>query len=304
MSVAVFGFDECEQQAKALAQCLNVPFEPIVTRSFPDGESLIRVSGAAKLALLYRSLDQPNAKLMEILLAAAALRDNGAVRVVLVAPYLAYMRQDMAFHPGEAVSQRVIGDLVSSHFDGLVTVDPHLHRVSSLDEIFTNITALNVSAAPVLGAALAGRLQADTILVGPDSESRPWVESIARPLGLEVLIGEKQRFGDRKVTLVVPDIDKVHGRPAVLVDDMISSGTTLIACAALLRNAGATSIAAIATHCLASAADLARLKENGITDIIATDSVPGLVATIPIVQALANAIAGQAWIEQEGVVAT
>jgi len=297
MSIAVFGFEESARQAKALAQSLNAAFEPITVRSFPDGESLVRVTGSASLALLYRSLDQPNAKLVEVLLAAAALRDNGAAQVVLIAPYLAYMRQDMAFNPGEAISQRVIGELVSAHFDGLVTVDPHLHRVASLSEVFPGITALDVSGAPALGAALAGRLQPDTILVGPDSESRPWVESIARPPGLDVLVGEKQRFGDRDVTLVVPGIDAVRGRPAVLVDDMISSGTTLIACAGLLRNAGATSITALATHCLASDSDLARLKENGISEVIAADSVPGPVATISLAPVLAQAIAGQCWTE-------
>lgn len=296
MNAAVFAFEETQAQAKALAECLGVPSQDVSVRSFPDGESLVRVPSAARTALLFRSLDHPNTKLVEILLAASALRDGGAERVILIAPYLAYMRQDIAFHPGEAVSQRVIGNLIAAHFDGLVTVDPHLHRIADLGEVIRDIDALSLSAASALAKAIERDLREDTILVGPDIESRPWVESIARPLGLEVLIGEKQRFGDRQVGLVLPHAERARGRPAILVDDIISSGTTLLACARLLRDAGATSVEAIATHCLASAADLARLTAHGIDRIRTTDTVPGSVAEISIAETLAGAIRRQGWI--------
>lgn len=296
MNAAVFAFEETLAQAGALAECLGVPSQDVSVRSFPDGESLVRVPSAARTALLFRSLDRPNAKLVEIVLAASALRDGGAERVILVAPYLAYMRQDMAFHPGEAVSQRVIGNLIAAHFDGLVTVDPHLHRIASLSEVIRGIDALSLSAASALAKAIERDLREDTILVGPDIESRPWVESIARPLGLEVLVGEKRRFGDRQVGLVLPHAERGRGRPAILVDDIISSGTTLLACARLLRDAGVTSVEAIATHCLASAADLAHLTANGIDRIRTSDTVPGSVAEISIAETLAGAIRKQGWI--------
>ena len=295
MTAAVFAFDEGRAQAGMLAECLGVPLQGVSVRSFPDGESLVRVSGTARTAFLFRTLDHPNAKLVEVLLAASALRDGGAETVVLVAPYLAYMRQDMAFHPGEAVSQRVIGNLLADHFDGLVTVDPHLHRISSLDEIMPGIEALSLSAAPALVRAIGDELGRDAVLVGPDVESRPWVESIAGPLGLDVLVGEKQRFGDRDVSLVLPDAGRVCGRPALLVDDMISSGTTLLACADLLRKAGARRIEAIATHCLAGPDDLTRLKAGGIGRIRAADTIPSPVADIPVAGILAEAIKARRW---------
>ena len=300
MSMAVFAFAENEAQASALAHELAAPLHLIGCRSFPDGESLVCVpADAARVAtaILFRSLNDPNAKLIEILLAAAALRDNGARRIMLVAPYFAYMRQDIAFHPGEAVSQRVIGRLIADHFDGLITIDPHLHRIATLGEVIPGIAATAVPAAPALAEVLQRDLDPDSILIGPDCESLPWVKKIAELLGTEMMIAEKHRSGDREVRLVLPQIERVRGRPAIIVDDLVSSGSTLIACAAQLRAAGAARVEAVATHCLAGAADLARLRDAGIERLRATDSVPGPAATIPLAAVLGDAVRALGWID-------
>ncbi|MBC2650896.1 ribose-phosphate diphosphokinase [Novosphingobium flavum] len=296
MTAALFAFTEQRQAAERLGRLCRLPVKPVEARRFPDGESLVRVEAQARTALLYASLDHPNPRIVELLLAASALRDQGCERVMLIAPYLAYMRQDMAFHPGEAVSQRVIGRLLAGWFDGVMTVDPHLHRIARLDEVIRGIPAISLSAAPVLAAAIGKAPDPRTILVGPDSESRPWVESMAHPLGLDVLIGEKVRKGDRDVVLRVPGLAAVEGRPVVLVDDLISSGTTLLACAQLLREAGATSIEALATHVLAADADLDRLAAGGISRIRATDSVASRVASIALAPVLGQAVRDAGWL--------
>ncbi|OCC25396.1 phosphoribosylpyrophosphate synthetase [Croceicoccus estronivorus] len=288
MDISVFGFPECTESSTRLAEALSVPFSEVAVRRFPDGESLVRVTDVTPTAILYRSLDNPNAKLIELLLAASALRENGAGKVILVAPYLSYMRQDIAFHPGEAVSQRVIGALLAQHFDAVVTMDPHLHRIHDLGEVMPGIAAFSLSAAPALSAALEG--SEETILVGPDSESRQWVEAIAAPLGLDVLVGEKERHGDRNVSISIPGIERAAGRKAILVDDVIASGATLVEAAHLLRQAGASGVEALATHCLAQPDDLARMEAAGITRIRSTDSVAGPTASIPTASLLADAI--------------
>jgi ribose-phosphate pyrophosphokinase len=288
MNAAVFSFAESTKSARRLAGWLGVPLYEVFSRRFPDGESLVRVPISAPVAIIYRSLDNPNPKLFELLLAASALRDLGARRVVLVAPYLAYMRQDMAFSPGEAISQRVIGRLLADHFDGLVTVDPHLHRISTLAQAVPRIPALALSAAPALAGAISA--EGRPILIGPDAESRQWVEAIAKPHGLEVLIGNKRRHGDRDVTLAIDDIARVAGRRVVLVDDVVSSGGTLVDCAHLVSGAGASQIEAAVTHCLAAPEDLERLQAAGITRCIATDTVPGPISKVSVAGLIGDAL--------------
>ncbi|MDE2405105.1 MAG: ribose-phosphate diphosphokinase [Sphingomonadales bacterium] len=292
---AVVHFAEGAAPAARLADHCRVPVHPVEVHAFPDGESLVRVPACPETVLLYRSLDRPNAKLVEVLFAAAALRDRGARRVILVAPYLAYMRQDMAFHEGEAVSQKVIGSLLAAHFEGVVTVDPHLHRTAALAEVVPGSPAIAASAAPLLATALADGLDPRTVLVGPDVESRQWVESIAAPLGLEVLVGAKRRCGDRSVHCTIPDVERVRGRPAVLVDDCVSSGTTLVECAGLLHAAGAVSCEAIVTHCLAGPADLRSIRQGGVLRLRATDSTASPAGTIELAPVLAAAIGAAGW---------
>lgn len=278
MTCSVFTFAESREPAARLARWLGVPLHDVSSRRFPDGESLVRVPDATPVAIMYRSLDNPDPKLFELLLAASALRDMGAERVILVAPYLAYMRQDIAFARGEAVSQKVIGQLIASHFDALLTIDPHLHRIHSLGEAVPRIPALAVTAAPALAEAISAEDR--PILVGPDEESRQWLTALAEPHGLDILVGCKQRHGDRDVTIAIKDIGQVAGRRVVIVDDVVSSGATLVECAQLIHRAGARSIEAAVTHCLASEKDLEHLRNAGISRLIATDTIPGPHGTV------------------------
>jgi ribose-phosphate pyrophosphokinase len=290
MTATLHAFAEDAAPAGRLATALGIASRPIASRRFPEGERQVQVGETEAVALVYRTLADPDARLVELLLAADALRDRGVRRLTLVAPYLPYMRQDIAFAPGQAVSQRVIGRLLARSFDAVVTVDPHLHRTPHLADVLPDCLAVNVSAAASIASALRGVLPADTVLVGPDSESRPWVAAIAAALGLDFIVGEKQRHGLREVTIALPASARVAGRPALLVDDIVSSGGTLIACAELLRAAGAHLAGAGITHCFAGADDLARLAAAGITPLLATDSIPGPAATIALAPALADAI--------------
>ncbi|MFN4103109.1 MAG: ribose-phosphate pyrophosphokinase-like domain-containing protein, partial [Tepidimonas sp.] len=155
---------------------------------FPDGEWRLRLPATLPpVVAFYRSLHQPNEKLVELLLAAPAARELGAQRLWLVAPYLAYMRQDMAFSPGEVVSQRHIGRWLAVAFDGLVTVDPHLHRVATLAEAVPVAAAHALSAAPLLGA-LAAQRRPGALLLGPDEESAQWVRQAADAAGLQTAV--------------------------------------------------------------------------------------------------------------------
>uniref|UniRef100_Q07J11 Ribose-phosphate pyrophosphokinase n=1 Tax=Rhodopseudomonas palustris (strain BisA53) TaxID=316055 RepID=Q07J11_RHOP5 len=259
--------------AQRLATRLGVPCEAIELHRFPDGELRVRVGEVAPTTLIHASLDRPNDKLIALLFAAEALRRGGARRLVLLSPYLCYMRQDTAFHPGEAISQRVIGKLFVDNFDRIITVDAHLHRTPQIGRVFDGIEAQNLSAAPALAAALAGSNDPRTIVVGPDSESLPWVRDLAGRLGCDYAVAEKTRRGDRVVEVGFAEAARFAGRPVLLVDDIVSSGGTLIACAQQLVAAGATRIDAVITHALFPPDMVDKFKAAGIASVRSTDSV-------------------------------
>lgn len=267
-------FAESAEAAGRLASAAGIPCRTVAVRGFPDGESLVRVEETTETAIVYGSLDRPNAKLVELMLAASALRDAGARRLILVAPYMCYMRQDIAFNAGEAVSQKVVGQFLDQMFDGIVTVDPHLHRTRNLSAVFPTAKTVSLSATSLFADWLGETgIGEDAVLVGPDSESRQWVQAVAQPLGLDFLIGEKSRSGDRDVEIDIPDIERVDGRSTVIIDDVISTGGTLIRCARLLLESGADSVDALTVHALWGGEEDAAFRAAGISGSRSTDSI-------------------------------
>ena len=277
--------------AQRLADLLGAPLTPVEIHRFPDGESRVSVAEAGRTAIVYCSLDRPNEKLVELALAASALRDLGAERLVLVAPYLCYMRQDKAFHPGEAVSQRVIGAMLARAFERVVTIEPHLHRVHSLADVFPGREATALSAAPLLAEMI--RRDGDSekaLIVGPDMESRPWTEAIADELGADFLVLEKTRRGDGDVAITIAQDAPVAGARAYLVDDIASTGSTLAVAARLLMQKGAARVEAVVAHALCGASDLERMLAAGIARLRSTDSVAHSTNAIEVAPLLAGAL--------------
>ena len=277
--------------ATRLAVRLGVPAHEIAVHRFPDGELRVTVGPAAATTILYVPLDQPNDKLLAILFATEALRREGAKRLVLVAPYLCYMRQDAAFREGEAISQKVVGRLIAGAVDRVITVDAHLHRTKSIAEVFPGIEADDLSAMPAIADYLrAIGFGADTVVAGPDAESEPWVEDLARRLGLAHAVARKTRHSDRSVEIAFTDPKMFAGRPALLVDDIVSSGSTLITCAQALVVAGASSIDAIVTHALFAPELTREFLRAGIRSIRSTNSVPHPTNAIALDATLADAL--------------
>lgn len=286
----VHAFGDHEEPARRLAEALGSDFRTIELRRFPDGESVVRIAPETGAAVIYCSLDHPNDRLFDLLLASSALRDSGARSIMLVAPYLCYMRQDVAFQPGEAVSQKVVARLLSDAFEGLVTVDPHLHRTHDLNSVFS-MPVTQLSAAPLLGRAItANNAGSDVVLVGPDWESRQWVETAAKASALDVLVGRKVRRGDRDVAIEIAGLDRVKGRMAVIVDDVVSSGSTVCAATRHLLDAGADRVELFATHMLSSETDTAALYTAGVSRIVSTDSVRHATNKIHLAPLLAEAL--------------
>ena len=283
----VVGFDDYAGQCRSLAGALGVPLEIARVRRFPDGESLVTMPASLpEEAVLCRSLDRPNEKLVELMLAARAARELGARQLTLVAPYLCYMRQDAAFHPGEAVSQRIVGRFLAELFDRVLTVDPHLHRTDRLDAAVPARTATVLTAASAIGEFLRERAP-DAFVLGPDSESEQWAAAVAVPGRLDYAVCAKNRRGDREVEIRVPAVT-LSGRHVVLVDDIASTGRTLAAASAQCLDRGASGVDVFVTHAILGGDAAAELRRAGVREIWSTDSVTHASNVLPLAGLIAE----------------
>ena len=281
---------EDEAIARRAADAAGLGCALIARHRFPDGE--IKLTLPARLpprVVLWRGLEYPNERLTELLLAAGAARAMGVQHLSLVAPYLAYMRQDMAFHPGEAVSQRIVGRFLAGLFDAVVTVDPHLHRVTTLQEAVPVPVAISLSGAPVLAAHVATQRD-QVLLLGPDEEALQWVEQAARGYGWAFGVCRKVRHGDRDVTVQLPVQLAVKGRSVVLMDDVASSGHTLAQATRALLVAGAASVDVAVTHALFAGDAVQRIRAAGAGAIWSTDCIAHATNAVSVVPVIADAL--------------
>jgi len=274
-SVALQYLPGAGRDAMRLARSMGIAAHEIALHRFPDEEFLVTVGPAAATTIIYSSLDRPNEKLVALLLAVEALRREGAERLVLVAPYLCYMRQDAAFEPGQAISQRAIGKLLADVFDRIVSVNAHLHRVADIQAVFPGGDADDLSAMPAIADTLSSvGYDQGTIVVGPDAESRRWVADLAERLHLDVAVATKVRRGDETVDIGFANDAVFAGRPVLIVDDIVSSGGTLIACAKALARAGASKMDAIIIHALFDEGLVDTFANFGIRSVRSTSSIP------------------------------
>ncbi|TNF87582.1 MAG: ribose-phosphate diphosphokinase [Gammaproteobacteria bacterium] len=287
----LLGFSDYEAQSRGLATVLDMPFETIHVHRFPDGELKLELpSKLPPRVVVCRSLDRPNEKLIELLLAAKTARELGAQRLTLVAPYLCYMRQDKAFHPGEAVSQPIVGRFLADLFDDVITVDPHLHRVRQLGDAVPSNNAVALTATALMADFLQQRLD-NPLLLGPDREAKQWVSSVAAPAGWDFGVCTKNRLGDRQVQISLPEID-IDGRAIVLVDDVASSGRTLAVAASACLARHAARVDVLVTHALFCADALRQLVDAGVHDVWSTDSVSHQSNRIALAALIGDAVSG------------
>jgi ribose-phosphate pyrophosphokinase len=282
----VLGFPDYATVARDLAEQLHLDFRQVEIHHFPDGESRLLLPGRLPEHLVIcQTLDRPNEKLVELMLVAAAAREMGAKSITLVAPYLCYMRQDKAFRSGEVVSQKIIGRFLADHFDALVTVDAHLHRIKQLSQAIPLQLALNLNATGVMGRFLQDSCQ-QPLLLGPDAESEQWVSAIAKEARLDYCIAQKNRLGDEDVDVRLPEYE-FAGRDIVLIDDVASTGHTLEKAATELVRRSAASVSVLVTHALFVDDACSRLEQAGVKNIWSCDSIPHSSNCLPLAPVLA-----------------
>lgn len=270
----LFTLDGNDLLQRQLLQTLPLQRGDCEIRRFPDGESYVRVHSDCRHrdAVLLCNLHDPDSMLLPLIFLARTIRELGAGKVGLLTPYLAYMRQDARFKPGEAISSRLFADLLAPHFDWLVTVDPHLHRYNSLNEIYA-IPTLVVHAAPQIATFIREQVSMP-LLIGPDSESEQWVAAIASTIGCPWQVLRKIRHGDREVEVSLPETTRYHLHTPVLLDDMVSTGNTMLAAIRHLHQVQMKPPVCITMHGLFVEGAWQRLLAAGAERVVSCNSVP------------------------------
>lgn len=279
-----------ETVGEALAMALQAETASVRVHRFPSGESLVTLPSnvSRRQILLICSLNGPDPKTLPLLFAADCARDLGAASVGLVAPYLAYLRQDRRFHEGEAITSRTFAALLSRHFDFIFTVDPHLHRYTSLAEIY-DIPATAVSAAQPLSDWIRREVQMP-LLIGPDQESEQWVRAVAGLIDAPYTVLTKIRHDDYHVEVSLPEASRWRDRTPVLLDDIIETAQTMIAATKSLKDSGLEPPVCLGVHALFAGSAYDDLQSVGAARIVSCDSVTHTSNGITVVPVIAAAL--------------
>ncbi len=263
-----------EMIARTLAKKLHAQYTPLTLSQFPDGDIYLKYNAPLKnkvLVLVQSFQPNPDQSLFRVLFAADTAKDLGAKKVILVVPYLAYMRQDARFHPGEAVSSKIVGKLLSRAVHKVITFDPHIHRYTSLRDVFS-CSARKLTANWLIADCILSHWK-HPVIVGPDGESYQWAEKIAQKIGATATVFEKARYSSRDVSVSMVKPVDVAGRDVVIVDDIISTGNTMIKAAQELKKRGARSVSAIGIHGLFVEDAWQKMKKAGFGKIITTNCI-------------------------------
>ncbi|MEM1713905.1 MAG: ribose-phosphate diphosphokinase [Desulfurococcaceae archaeon] len=293
----VLGGSNGEHLAVELAELGSLELGDIEVRKFPDGETYVRIlANVADRKVIYINSLQRNVNesLVETVLTIDALKDLGAKEIIAVIPYMSYARQDARFNPGEAVSIQTIAKLFSLlKIDYLITIDMHLHRISDPNRLF-NTKFYNITGVKELAKYFKKKYEIrkeETIVVGPDEEAEQWAKIMSKEIGdLDYFTLEKTRISAEKVVIDTRGVN-VKGKRAVIVDDIISTGGTIIEAVKNLRELGAAEIMVGTVHPLLIGNAYNRLLRLKLKDLVGTNTILSPISRVSVAPAILEALA-------------
>ncbi len=289
----VIGGSASKNLAKNISKELECEFTSIEKEVFPDGEIYVRIPEeieGKEVIITQSTYNPPNRNYMELFLLLDAAKDLGAEKVSAVIPYLAYSRQNERFEPGEAVSLKTIIKLIeASGADEVYLIDLHSHKTENTPDEFT-VKAHNLTAAPLLARQIYENYELENpIFMGPDSGAEAWAKEAGKATKCDWDYMIKKRMGPKEVKITPRELN-VNGRDVILVDDIISTGGTMVESIQILKENGAKDVYATCTHPVLSENALERIRKAGAKEVISTDTIDSEVSKVSVAPVIAEAI--------------
>ena len=306
--MVIIGGSASQKLAADVAKELGEELCLIETKKFPDGERYIRIKEEVeKEVTVIQSTGFPqDENLIELLFILRTLKDLGAEHIKVVVPYLGYGRQELRFKDGEAISAQLVANLIEeSGADEFISIN--LHEDSVRD--FFNIPTANLSAMPPIAEYLSNFVE-DPIIIAPDKGALDFAEEIAEILGCNCTYMSKVRLGPDKVETRIVDvqcdfdsedldkvknnskvnIDSVEGKEAVIIDDIIATGGTIVNAIGILKEHGAKSVDVCCVHPVLVNDAVIKISAGGARNLAATDTLKSDVSSISVAKLIADAL--------------
>ncbi len=285
MIILIIGGSASQKLAAKIAKELGCPLIPIETRRFPDGERYIRIKGQLNdEAIVVQSTGYPqDENLLELFLILKTLKSMGTRKIKVVIPYFGYARQEKRFKSGEAVSAEIVTQLLEfSGADEVLCIN--LHEDGMID--FFNIPAHNISAIPIISQHIK-KMVDNPVIVAPDKGALEFAREMAEIIGCEYDYLEKTRISPDLVQTKPKDVD-VKGKEAIIIDDIISTGGTIINAACILRELGALKVIVSCVHPVLVEDALLKIFTSGVDDVLSTDTLLSDVSMISVAPLLSE----------------
>ena len=285
----IIGCSNSRDLAKNISKNLKCDYSDLSVKKFPDGELYLKFETELKNqdVVLVQSLHPSDEALLELIFAIHTAKDLGAKKVRVVIPYLAYIRQDKRFNPGECVSSKIVGSLLNVA-DEIITIDPHLHRFKSLNEVFKT-KAVKLSANDLIQDYISKNFK-DPVIIGPDAESYQWAQSIAKKIKASAAILQKDRINSYEVHVKLNSEINVRNKELIIIDDIISTGKTILEAIKVIKKMKPKSITVISIHGIfadPSTLDFIREYSNSI---ITTNTIKNPYSKIDVSKLISDSL--------------
>ncbi len=286
----IIGMKNSADLAKSIAKKIKASYVDLETVFLPSGEVSIKFKKDIKnldLIFVKSFYPDPNSSILEVILTCNTAYELGAKSLTLIAPYMPYLHCDERFSPGECLSNRIIARMLSC-VDEIITIDPHLHRLDNLAKVF-KIKTRKLSANFAIASFIYRNFKSEAVIV-PDPKEYPWAEVLTKHVDIKAIALRKGRGSSRKIKIQIEKNSELKGKNIIILDDMVSTGNTMVQVIKEAKKLRPKSISCICVHGIFSDKADDKIKRAGAKKLVSTNTILSKYSKIDVTDVIARAL--------------